>query len=248
MMVDTKNPFSQEVTDAALQHAKEVFPQEAAGLVLSGKYVPCSNIADDPESDFQIPKEEVAKAQKSGKLEGVWHSHTKGQNAPSLLDMKSQIAMDVPWGIHVLETGEPEPNFVSTLTLGDHLLDVPYEGRPWVSGVFDCVNIVRSYFKQELGVLLPNFPRDRGWWDEGKSEIMENTLPLYKKFFDVLPPEVVIQKNDVVVMAIRSSYPNHFGVMIEDEIVLHHMVDALPTRRPFVTLQATMTHVLRLKP
>lgn len=247
MMSSETNPFSQEVTDAALEHAKEMFPQEACGLVLSGKYVPSENRAEHPEADFSIAKEEVAAAYKSGKLEGVWHSHTQGQNAPSKRDMESQIAMGLPWGIHVLEQGEEGPNFLNTLTLGDHLLDEPLEGRVWFSGVSDCVSVVRSYFKQKHGLILPDFPRDVSWWDGSGASPIDEVFPVYAEKFDILPPETPIRKEDIVTMAIRSSQSNHLGVMVEDQVILHHPMTGLSALRPFITLQATLTHVLRMK-
>lgn len=247
MIVDTLNPFSKKVTNDALQHAKEVFPEEAAGLVVAGQYCPATNTAERPEEDFEISKEEVAKAYKTGHLQGVWHSHTQGQNSPSMNDMKHQIGMGLPWGIHVLEAGAQGPNFVNTITLGDHTLKAPLEGRQWVSGVFDCVNLIRSYFLQEKKLLIPDFARDVEWWDGSSGSPFETLLPEYEKQFHVLPPEVPLELDDIVVMALRSSHPNHFGVLTEDQIVLHHMIGSLSAKRPFVTLQATLTHVLRLK-
>lgn len=247
MIIETPNPFSQKVTNDALQHAKEVFPQEAAGLVVDGKYCPATNRADSPEDDFEIPKEEVAAAYATGKLQGVWHSHTKGQNSPSRVDMQSQIGMGLPWGIHVLEPGQDGPSFVNTLTFGDHLLDTPLEGRTWVSGVYDCVSLVRSYLYQTKGIVIPDFARDVDWWDESSGSPFLEVLPRYEEYLHTLPAETPFEVGDIVVMAIRSSHPNHFGVILEPAVILHHMHGTLSSKRPFVTLQGAVTHILRTK-
>lgn len=244
-MITDSTPFSKQVTKDALEHAQEVYPQESCGLVLNGMYQPCKNVADSPEKTFKIAPTTVAKAMKSGTLDGVWHSHPEGMPNPSITDMEQQIATNVPWGVHVFDGGV-EPNYLSTFTWGDHTLKVPLLERSWVSGIYDCFGLIRSYFFQVEGWKMADFAREGDWWDHTVQENFRRRLDSLKEF-EVLPAVAIPQVGDVVLMAIRSSDPNHFGVISREDMLLHHMSGSLSSERPFVTLQGTITHLLRRK-
>ena len=66
----------------ALYHAKTEYPKESCGLVIekngSQQYYPCNNIEIDGVNSFTIDPEDWAKAEDTGKILHICHSHPNG--------------------------------------------------------------------------------------------------------------------------------------------------------------------------
>ena len=88
--------LEQECRLKAEAHAYEEFPKEACGLIVSGAYFPCVNIADHPELDFVLNPVDYLKAMQTGEIEAVVHSHPKG-GGPSDFDLKSCKQTKLRW-------------------------------------------------------------------------------------------------------------------------------------------------------
>lgn len=82
----------------AEQHALEQAPNEACGLLVSGAYWRCRNIAENPELDFALHPKDYLAASIAGRIEAVIHSHPMGGGA-SELDQKSCTQTKLPWYI-----------------------------------------------------------------------------------------------------------------------------------------------------
>ncbi len=91
----------QEFKRKARLHALSVMPQESVGLIVSGAYWPCKNIADNPIEDFVLDPYDYAKAMQSGTIEAVVHSHPRG-TPPSELDRKACSQTKMPWYIYIV--------------------------------------------------------------------------------------------------------------------------------------------------
>ncbi len=67
--------------EQALDHAKKLLPDESCGLVIDvdGKqeYYPCKNIAIEGANSFTIDPEDYAKAEETGTVLHICHSHPK---------------------------------------------------------------------------------------------------------------------------------------------------------------------------
>ncbi len=83
----------------AEEHAAKESPREACGLVVSGRYFPCRNIANDPEQDFVLNPVDYARAAMSGTIEAIVHSHPKGGPA-SQADRSACQCTKLPWHIY----------------------------------------------------------------------------------------------------------------------------------------------------
>lgn len=224
--------------ESAKRHARLEFPKESCGVVVDDRYIPCTNVAADPLTEFRIAPDELGRAVADGKLVAVIHSHPGGPVFPSEADMRSQMSGDVPWGIIPLDedrTGE--------LVLWGDTLPIPdIVGREFLHGVRDCYNLIRDCFRlgrdrlAEQGVEgwpydpieLEEIPRDDGWWDRGRD--------LYRTNFERVGfhpvPLNEARAGDVFLLAIRSSQLNHGGVILSNNLILHHLPARLSRREP----------------
>ncbi|MFA9261795.1 MAG: C40 family peptidase [Undibacterium sp.] len=236
--------FSKEVIEAAKAHARAEFPKESCGLVVSNKYVRCKNVAEDPLNDFQIETSISSKAQMSGKLRGVFHSHPNGPYYPSMTDMKTQISMDIPWAIITLD----EERISDPIMWGDQLGIEPLVGREFMHGVTDCYSIIRDAFrmgreemkKQEMSewpfppIVLPEVARDDSWWksdDDLYSTHFEKFGFKIVDLTDAKPGDVWLKS-----LGTRQTNPdgklNHGGVLVSGDQILHHLPARTSGRAP----------------
>lgn len=223
--------FGAQINAAIFDHAIKQYPRESCGLIINDKYNPTRNMAKDPKSDFLISRATWKRLANKGEVQAVVHSHPDGPAEPSRSDMRGQVSTEVPWGIVVptIPTAEDEtkPRVIDGFWWGDFLLDEPLIGRSFRHGVRDCYSLVRSWWWQERKVLLPEYPRDMEWWDQGED--------MYSKGFEAAgfrPLAIGEQpeKGDGFLAQIRSPVPNHAGVYLGDALILHHVMGQLSRR------------------
>lgn len=224
------------------QHALDVFPQECCGFIADDKYYRQENQSSDPNNSFVIDRKSMAAARKIG-LEAIVHSHPKGLVCPSKADMENQIENQVPW---LLLTTDGE--FVSEPILFGDTAPIPnLMKRTFRHGVTDCYSMIRDYYRLELGITLKEFPRDWEWWLEGDDLYASG----FKEAGFVKIGADDIQPGDVFLANIRSKTPNHGGVYVGNELVLHHLTGAepvenrLPKRDLVCRYQKLITYWLR---
>tara|TARA_A100001515_G_scaffold125164_1_gene109823 strand:- start:5237 stop:6205 length:969 start_codon:yes stop_codon:yes gene_type:complete len=89
--------------EQALLHAKETLPDESCGLVIdidgSKEYFPCKNIAIEGANSFTIDPEDWAKAEETGTVLHICHSHPNGDLTPSEEDIKNCDFLGLSWFI-----------------------------------------------------------------------------------------------------------------------------------------------------
>lgn len=224
---------------AAKKHALAAFPHESCGVIINGAYVACTNVADDPENDFEIDTKEYLAVTGGRKPEFVVHSHPNGPRYPSERDMQTQIALGVPFAI-IQTNGEIAP-FVEKW--GDSLPIEPLIGRPFMHGIRDCYSVIRDAYRlgndalSKQGVtndwtlepyVMPEVPRDDGWWAKGKDLYTENFKPF--GFSEVVGD---IKPGDIFMKALLSDRLNHGGVYLGNNLILHHLPTKLSRREPF---------------
>ncbi len=200
-------------------HAESEFPRESCGLVVGGAYRPCRNVAEDPEAAFQVPRAEMAAA--GGSLQAVVHSHPGGPRCPSEADMRGQMATAVPWGIVPVDAGGGAPRALAPFFWGDGSPPPPLVGRPFRHGVTDCYSLARDFYRLELGVALPDYPRSWGWWlaDPDQDLYMRHFASAGFREVDGLSAEV----GDIALMQVRSRVANHAAVYLGSGMVLHQL-------------------------
>ncbi|MEJ7929841.1 NlpC/P60 family protein [Ramlibacter sp. AN1015] len=216
-----------EALDAFKRHALQDYPREAAGVLVGAGYVPCLNVAENPDRDFAISGEELARIElEHGRVKAVLHSHPYHPKQapehpaewPSQMDMQCWLRGAVPWGIAATD-GEG----ITPLLWLDESAPEPLVGREFVWGVNDCYSLVRDWFKQQRGVVLPNFAREWRHWDKGVS--MYDELFAGAGFVEITAEQV--QPGDCVLMRLHGSISSHAAVVTGPDEILHHLFHRL---------------------
>ena len=89
--------------EQALHHAKTLLPDESCGLVIDvdnkQQYYPCKNIAIEGANSFTIDPEDWAKAEETGTVLYICHSHPNGDLTASQEDIKNCNFIGLSWFI-----------------------------------------------------------------------------------------------------------------------------------------------------
>ena len=216
--------FSEEIRD----YVWSEYPREACGVIAGGRFIPVKNCAKNPFFDFRMPDDTMLKYD----VEAVVHSHPDGPEGPSAADMQGQIATAVPWGICIpFGSGHISKPY----WWGDMLTPPPLIGREFrhgpsgSDGKGDCYALIRDWYRQEHGVMLPDFPRSDSWWEYGDN-LYENNFRA-TGFKEIAASEA--RDGDVFFMKVLSSQVNHAGILTGNgQLILHHMSGRLSRQEP----------------
>lgn len=216
-----------DLVPEVMAHAARCAPRECCGLAVRAQgglvYWPCENRASTG-AEFEIAPEDLAAAEDAGPVVGVCHSHVYLPATPSMADRVSAARTGVPWLIVAWPTGQAE-------VLEPNAFDAPLVGRPFVHGVLDCYSLIRDYYRMELGIALPNFPRADEWWLAGGDLYRQHFADA--GFVQVAGSEFdagLLQPHDVLLMQVASPVLNHGAVYLGDNTILHHCAHQLSSR------------------
>lgn len=230
--------ISEQAKQAMRDHARQEHPKESCGFVIDGTYYPVPNVHDNPTEFFRVEGNEWIKAKAKGRIELFVHSHPDGPLYPSEADMAAQVASCVPWAI-IATDGELTSEPIIWGADAPELL-----GRKFVHGITDCYSLIRDTFaagKEGLKaqgvsnewpfdpILLPEVPREDGWWNmEGKDLYQDH----FAKFGFEIVPMTEAKTGDVFLASIRSDKLNHGGVLVESDLMMHHLPNRVSRREP----------------
>jgi proteasome lid subunit RPN8/RPN11 len=244
-ITNKNNIFYPDAIEAAIIHAKEMFPEESCGAIIDDEYVRFENKADDPndpdikQKEFLIMDEQYADAYRNDYVQAVIHSHNNHPKA-SIFDQERQIEAVVPFGIINLVNR----SCTHVAFWGDSLPVEPLKKRSFFYGVWDCFGLARDYFRIKHGIVSKNIPRDYGFWLRGES--------VFEKFmseFDIVEiPKKEIRPNDVLFYNLHGTkYLNHCGVMQDNGLVLHHFENHVSQDAPISFQQQFLRSAGRLR-
>lgn len=231
----------EKLVDQVRKHAQEEAPRECCGLavVVKGRlrYWPCKNISLHNDQ-FEIDPLDYAAAEDAGEVVGVCHSHVFVNPEPSEADRVMCEHSGLPW----LIVNHPVGNHVVIQPSG---YVSPLVGRQYTHGVLDCYQIVVDYYKQELGIELPHFQREDGWWDRGENLYLENFAKAgFVQVGDGTHED--IRPHDGLLMQVGANVPNHAAVYLGDTLILQHVYGRLSSRDIYGGYwRKHTTHVLR---
>ena len=211
----------------AIKHSKDQMPREAVGLVLNVrgklKYYPCNNLAITDHQCFILDPEDYIKADNTGDIVGIFHSHPVNPPTPSQADKVSCEASGLPW--YIVNPSSEEWAYLEPCGYKPPLL-----GRQWVWGVTDCWSLVRDWYKETKNISL----RD---WDRPLTPQEFNDKPMFEDCawrtnFRELRPSEKLEDGDVLLMSILCPTLNHVALFFEGDVI-HHLTDRLSCREPY---------------
>ncbi|PCE32824.1 C40 family peptidase [Burkholderia ubonensis] len=228
--------MDERIKQAVADHALAEYPRECCGLIVRSAtgdaYLRCRNVASAPKEHFALAPEDYAEAEEAGEIIALVHSHPGASAQPSMDDRVKCERVGIPaWIIVSLGVqGDGSIGIDDWCEFGPSGYVAPLFGREYVHGVLDCYALVRDWYLAERGIVLPDFERTDGWWDDGHSNLYIAHCQ-DAGFLDV-GPSVNLEVGDVLLMQVRSKngVPNHSGVYLGDGMFLHHMYGRLSCR------------------
>ncbi|MDX7992969.1 C40 family peptidase [Xenorhabdus littoralis] len=209
---------------AVFEHARTEYPNECCGVIAQKsrveKYLPCKNLAPNPAEQFQLDPHDYLAASTWGTITGIVHSHPDATTLPSNLDEAQCDFTELPW--HIVSW--PEGDFRTIYPRGE----LPLIGRPFVLGIYDCYGLIMSYYYQQYGIKLNDYRVNYPWWEQGENLYIEN----FEKagFIEVTSDP---QVGDVVLMQVQADVVNHAGILLEGNLLLHHLYGQLSQKVPY---------------
>ena len=213
--------------DAALNHAETEDPRESVGLLLNirGKerYYPCRNLSMTAHQCFIIDPEDYVRADNTGEIKAIVHSHPVTPPFPSEADKLGCEQSKLPW--HIVNPKTEQWGYYEPCGYKP-----PLKGRPWVWGVTDCWSLVRDFYKEEKNIELLDYERP-------VTPQEFNDVPLFERYaertgFKELDPNETLKNGDILLMSIMYNTLNHVAIFLDGD-VLHHLTDRLSCKEPY---------------
>lgn len=204
-----------DLRKAIEDHAKTDYPRESCGLLVYVmgvyRYFPCRNLSGNTDH-FILDPRDYARAEQTGTITAIVHSHPDTSPQPSQADRVACEASGLPWHIIAVPKG-------TWGYLQPSGYEAPLKGRLWCHWVLDCYTLIRDWYRQERGVILPDFDRATDWWHKGENLYVENFSKAgFYRITDALP-----EPGDVLLMQILANVPNHGAVYLGENKILHHL-------------------------
>lgn len=209
---------------AIQKHAESTYPEECCGLIVKTarhrRYISCENTHEKPTESFRISAESWADAEDAGDILAIVHSHPDAGPHASSEDLKQCHESGLPWVIMSWPSGEH--------TITTPADTPPLLKRPFIHGSWDCYGLVRDWYKQERGIVLPDFERTDNWWTRGENLYVRNYADagFYSHASELQP-------GDIILMQYKADEINHAGIYIGDGKMFHHMYGRLSEVVPY---------------
>jgi len=211
-------------------------------MIVSGGYLPCVNYATNPKEDFNIPAAiQMGVRAKGLEIQAIVHSHPEGPSYPSEQDMTGQISTDIPWVLVMTDGVRVSPPEI----WGGDAVIAPVIGREFLHGIRDCYSLIRDVFR--IGntalagegvdwplppILIPEYARADGWWGEPRRPKQNLYVENFKAAGFVEITREQIKPGDAFLTKIRSDNLNHAGLLLPNNLILHHLPQRLSRREP----------------
>jgi proteasome lid subunit RPN8/RPN11 len=214
------DPIKEQIKAAAAER----FPREACGVVIQTAdgqfFIECENTHPKPLQHFKISEVEWDLAEQRGAIICIWHTHPNARPEASWDDKATAEAWEIPALIYATPADSwdyYQPNG----------WEAPLLGRPFVFGVFDCWTLCVDHYRQKLGIKLPYFQTEYGWWHHQRDASGETILKAPEIAIgniDAAGFHVVneLQVNDVVLMRPIHGAACHCGIWLGDGHLMHH--------------------------
>jgi len=231
--------FGPDVEQKIITHALSCGKEESCGFIVDGQYIPAPNVHPDPRNYFEIPDSHCPLRG----LQAVVHSHPCGTPYPTIDDQAGQIRTAVPWGIVVMPSDGRKPYL---FFYGDgvpipKLIERDFRWGPsGTDGGGDCFALLKDYYKLQLSITLPEYPREFLWWEKGEDLFVENFTQY--GFREIEQND--LQIHDIVLMKVHSPVTNHVGIITSSAHILHQIQDHQSRQSLYGHWEKTISHFL----
>ena len=211
----------------ALVHAKDQAPKAAVGRVVNVKgkqrYYPCRNLAITDHQCFILDPEDYVKADETGEIIGIFHSHPIDPPTPSQADKVSCEDSGLPW--YIVNPRTEQWGYLEPCGYKPPLL-----GRQWVWGVTDCWSLVRDWYKENKNIELKDWERPLTPQEFNKNPMFERCA--WRTGFRELRPDEKLIDGDLLFMSIMYPTLNHVALFFQGDVI-HHLTDRLSCKEPY---------------
>lgn len=196
------------------------FPEESCGLIIDNtKTFRCNNSHEGNKKEhFKIDNREYLAASKTGKITGIYHSHTSFKKEFSILDK----TISEEFKLKLVLYHCPDDSFLYYEPNG---FNNPYVGKKFKWGKSDCFSLIKNYYRGELGIDLDEEVKDRD------KDFFRNNLDIFNKYkyvdiakrngLTVYGNKEKLLKNDIILFRNKTSGTFHFAIYIDDNSILH---------------------------
>lgn len=154
-----------------------------------------------------------------------------GSLGPNKEEMAKQIANKRPMVLVLYIAGVG----IEYYAWGDYLLDAPLLDRPFIYGIYDCYEAIRSWKWQNENEYLAPIARENYWWYIGatpngvvdRSSFVNNPnyyLKLYKELgYSIIRPDDPQIGDGIFFQSKGSTTVNHLAIYVGDGKIYHHL-------------------------
>ena len=193
----------EKIKDLAAKNPNE----EICGLIVSSSVFSCKNLSVVPSQNFVLSPLDYLRATKTGRIEAIFHSHISINTEASIVDKDSAAKHNLPIVTYNLK--------LDTFDVFSQNLGISHVGKQFKLGKSDCFTLFRNYYKEELGIGLPEVsPSDYS----NDSKLFDSP-----DFFGFHKVEVK-QQHDVLLT--KNGRRNHILVYLGYNKVLHQPINA----------------------
>ena len=240
--------FGKRISDQIKKQAVKEYPNECVGIAVKSekgyKYIKLENLAADKINDFAISPEVLIDYD----VRAIVHSHCDvNEPEPSGKDIQSQIDCGIPFGIVAVRSDKSVSDVMYFPADNIDLIGRDFRNGPsGTDNKGDCYAIIKDFYKQEMNKDIPDFPRYNDWWKNGENLYLDGfSRAGFKDISEQIKSGKEILKGDVGLMAINSSVPNHAVVMLDNQLMLHHLANRLSRTEPIGRWSKYISYWLR---
>jgi len=213
-----------KIKQAIIDRALSLPNEEVCGLIYCTQNAvyahPCTNISkEDIACTFEIAPQEYISISQLGKVIGVYHSHAQGGSStfsPEDIEVANEMAL--PFYLYTIEGSKWMSYIPPTYTINP-------VGQKFIWGVQDCLEVVRTYYRQSRNVYMTDYDRDESFQGASEDAIVKH---ISDEGFYQVPGNGPIKMDDVLLFKTPgTAYPHHLGVFIGQSRVLHHPLNML---------------------
>lgn len=217
--------LSREIKSFIKTHAEETFPEECCGLIVresDEKVSPikCRNDSPDRLKFFRISPVDYLKAHRKGKVVASYHSHGgEGEDRFSEFDKQSSINLNLNYILYSVAKD-------CFLEYDPRIQHNEYVGKVFFWGKNDCFSLVRSFYKQEFGITIPDPLPERA--KDENIRFLNSYGKLIEDGYEENGWEKVfsfeeIKKYDLLCFDYKKTgTTSHLAIYLDNNLILHH--------------------------